>query len=199
MNRRLALVTALAAVLLVPGTASASNIVVTISGGNNSFTSGSPTIGLGDSVQWNTSFTTRDHTTTSDKFSLWDFSLPQGNNSTGPSRVFDRAGGFAYHCEFHGSMRGTVMVQLSPSDSTPNVNQQITITFALSSAPSGFTEQIQKRKAGGTWRTFANSTGTSVNWTPAKAKTFQFRARLKRLSDGTFTGWSPVLQLTVTP
>ena len=198
MNRRFALIAALVAVLLVPGTASASNFIVTISAGNTSFTPGSSTIGLGDSVQWSTDSTTKHHTTTADKFSLWNFDLPAGT-SAGPSRVFDRAGGFAYHCEFHGNMHGTVMVQLSSSDSTPMIGQQITITFALSPAPSGFTEQIQKRKAGGTWRTFANSTGTSVNWTPQKAKTFQFRARLKRLSDGTFTGWSPILQLTVTP
>jgi plastocyanin len=196
VNRRFALVAALATAFLVPGTASAANSIVSI-GSANSFISGSPTIGMGDSVQWNND-STRTHTSTADMFSMWNFNLPAMTNP-GPSRVFDRAGGFAYRCTIHGSMRGTVLVQMSASDSTPNVNQLITIHFALTNAPSGFTQQIQKRKAGGTWKLFAKSTGTSVTWTPPKAKTFQFRSRLKRLSDGAVTGWSPILQLAVSP
>jgi plastocyanin len=195
VSRRFALAAALVAALLVPGTASAATATVTVT--DNHFTNASPTVALGGSVAWQASGTNTLHST-ADKFSMWTYDLPPGNSTT-PDVVFDRAGGFAYHCRIHGSMRGTVMVQMSPSDSSPMIGQQITITFALSAAPSGFTEQIQKRKAGGTWRTFATSAATSVTWTPAKAKTFQFRARLKRLSDSTFTGWSPILQLTVTP
>jgi plastocyanin len=198
VNRRLALVVALAAVLLLPGTAWATDATVTVSGSTNAFASGSPTIGLGGVVQWQAINTTRLHSTTADKFSMWTYDMPTPN-STSPGVTFDRAGGFAYHCRFHGNMRGTVMVQMMASDTTPNVNQLITITFATSGAPSGFTEQIQKRKAGGTWKTYANSTGTSVNWTPPKAKTFQFRARYKQISTGAYTGWSPILSLTVSP
>jgi hypothetical protein len=96
-------------------------------------------------------------------------------------------------------MRGTIGVRMMASDASPNVNQLITITFATSGAPSGHTQIIQKRKAGGTWRLFKKSTGTSVDWTPPKAKTFEFRSRLKNTSTGAVTGWSPTLSLTVTP
>lgn len=195
MSRRFALVAALAAALLVPGTVSATTSTVTVSGSIHAFTNNSPTIALGDSVQWQANATNTTHTTTADKFSMWNFTLPAGSETTSPV-VFDRAGGFAFHCAIHPSMRGTVMVQLSPDDSTPVVGQMITITFALSPAPSGFSEQIQKRKAGGTWQNLsAANTGTTVSWTAPKAKTFQFRSRL--VQGGAMSSWSPILSLTV--
>jgi plastocyanin len=191
-------VAALAAALLVPGTATAATATVTVT--DNHFSNASPTLALGGTVNWQRSTGTNPHTTTSDKFggtaAGWDMNIPAGTTPTADV-TFDRAGGFAFHCKFH-AMRGTVMVQMSPSDSTPQINQTITITFALSAAPSGFSEQIQKRKLGGTWRNFsAANTGTTVTWKPAKAKTFQFRARL--VNGGNMSNWSPILQLTVSP
>jgi plastocyanin len=196
VSRRIAVLAALAALLVMPLPAYAATSTVTLSDSMNSFQSGSPTINFGDGVQWQTNSTTNPHTSTADKFNLWDLNLPTGSNTYGPVS-FPRAGGFAYHCEVHGGMRGTVRVRMMASDNTPMVGQTISILFAATNAPAGFIEQVQKRKVGGTWKTFATSTGTSVNWTPAKAKTFQFRARLKRTSDGTSTLWSPILQLPV--
>jgi plastocyanin len=197
VNRRIAIMVALGALLVLPSPAAAATSTVNLSGSMNSFQSGSPTIDFGDAVEWQTNATTRDHTTTADKFNLWDILLEEGTDTYGPVS-FARAGGFGYHCDFH-PMRGTVKVRMMASDNSPMVSQTITILFATSNAPAGFTEQIQKRKVGGTWKTFATSTGTSVSWTPAKAKTFQFRARLRRTSDGMSTLWSPILQLTVSP
>ncbi|MDL2334928.1 MAG: hypothetical protein QFC55_02710, partial [Chloroflexota bacterium] len=149
------------------------------------------------SVAWQPSGTSNLHSTTADKFSMWTYDLPAGSSTPTPDVVFDRAGGFAYHCRIHGSMRGTVMIQLSPNDTTPVVGQTITITFALNAASPGFAEQIQKRKADGTWRNLsAADTGTSVAWMAPSAKTFQFRARL--VQGGVMSSWSPTLQLTVT-
>lgn len=198
MNRRLALVAALAAVLLMPGSAFAASATVTVQ--DNRFINGSPTIDFGDFVNWQCSGTTRAHTATSTTLNLnpFDIDLPSGcGPSTGVN--FARAGAFGYRCDIHHSMTGTVMVRMMSSDTTPNVNQLITITFATSGAPSGYTQIIQKRKAGGTWRLYMKSTATSVNFTPPKAKTFEFRSRLKNNNTGAVTGWSPVLSLTVAP
>jgi plastocyanin len=193
VSRRFALVAAVAAALLVPGAASAATATVTVSGSTNAFASNSPTLALGGTVEWQAIATTRAHTATADKFSLFNFPLPAGSE-TSPSVQFDRAGGFGFHCAIHGSMRGTVNVQMSVTNSGPAVGQMVTITFAMSAAPSGFSEQIQKRKAGGTWKNFSvGNTGTSVNFTPPRAKTFQFRARL--VQGGVFTSWSPILNV----
>ena len=200
MNRRFALVAALVGVLLVPGTALADTATVTINTNVNQFQNASPTISFGDSVVWQRNNTSNPHTATSTTLNdnPFDIDLPPGTGtSTGVN--FARAGSFGYRCDIHHGMTGTIKVQMMASDTTPNVNQLITITFATSGAPSGFTEVIQKRKAGGTWRLYMKSTGTSVNWTPGKARTFEFRARLKRLSDGAVSGWSPTLSLTVSP
>ncbi|MEA2678224.1 MAG: hypothetical protein QOJ81_2365 [Chloroflexota bacterium] len=195
MFRRIAPTVALVALLLVPGSASAATPAVDINGNQRAFVPSTITISYGNGIAWNNNSSLH-HTATADVLNLWDVDLP--HNSSG-GYTFERAGGFAYHCTIHGGMRGTVLVQMSSSDTTPVVGQMITITFAVNAAPSGFTEQIQKRKAGGTWKTYANSASTSVTWTPPAARTFQFRARLKRVSDGTFTGWSPILQMTVAP
>lgn len=198
MSRRFALIAALAAALLLPGTATATTATVNVR--DNSFVNGSPTILLGGTVAWQRESGGNPHTTTSDKSGLlpnWSMSIP-GIGTPTATVEFDRAGGFAYHCEVHPGMRGTVLVQLSPNDSTPQVNQTVTITFALASAPSGYSEQIQKRKAGGTWRDFSvGNTGTTVNWKPTRARTFQFRARLVHGSE--ISNWSPTLSLTVSP
>ena len=199
MNRRFALIAALIAALVVPGTTSAATATVGVT--DNRFTDENPTLALGGTVAWQRTSGGNPHTTTSDKFggtaAGWDHPIPSGFVTATPEVTFDRAGGFDYHCQFHG-MDGTVMVRLSPSDTTPNVGQQITITFALSPAPSGFSEQVQKRKAGGTWRNLsAANTGTSVTWTPPRARTFQFRARL--VKGGVTSDWSPFLSLTVAP
>jgi plastocyanin len=196
VSRRFALVAAFAAALLLPGTAWAASATVTVSGNTRAFSGGSPTIDLGGTVAWQTFATTVKHTTTADKFAMWSYELPIGN-STSPSVEFDRAGGFAYHCQIHPGMRGTVLVRMWAEDTTPVIGQMITIHFAMSAAPSGYSEQIQKRKVGGTWANFSvGNTGATVTWTPKKARTFQFQARL--VNGSQTSNWSPVLQLTVT-
>ncbi len=201
MTRRFGLVAALAAALLVPGTASAATATVTVSGSTRAFSGASPTIGLGGTVAWQTFATSVGHTTTSDKFGAtaagWDIALPIGSNTYGPV-TFDRAGGFAYHCKIHTGMRGTVLVQMWAEDTTPVVGQVIVIHFAMSAAPAGFSEQIQKRKVSGTWKDFSvGNTGGTVDWKPLRAKTYQFQARL--VNGGQLSTWSPILTLTVAP
>jgi plastocyanin len=187
-----------AALLAVPGPAAASSTVVSI-GGPNAFVPSAVTIGYSNSVMWDNN-STKDHTSTADKFGLWDVNVDADDLSD--LVHFPRAGSFAYHCKIHSSMHGTVKVSMASTDNNPMVNETVTIVFAQAGypAPHGFVEQIQKRKAGGTWKTWLNATSeVSKQFTPPKAKTFEFRARYKRISDGAATGWSPVLQIVVSP
>jgi plastocyanin len=201
VSRRFALVGALGAALLMPGIAAASTtFTVTVSNGIHAFSNASPKLALGDSVQWQAITTNTAHTSTSDRFGGtafgWSFSLPQGSETTS-AQVFNSAGGFAFHCMIHPGMRGTVLVQMQADDMTPVVGQTITITFALSAPPPGFSETIQKRKLGGTWANFSiGNYGTTVTWKPLKAKTYQFQAQLVQGSIKSL--FSPILQLTVT-
>jgi LPXTG-motif cell wall-anchored protein len=76
-----------------------------------SFSPGTLTISVGDSVTW-TNNAQDPHTSTSDS-GVWDSgTLNPGQSFT---RTFSSAGTFAYHCSFHQSlgMVGTIVVQSS--------------------------------------------------------------------------------------
>jgi glucose/arabinose dehydrogenase len=66
------------------------------------------TIVAGDSIRWTNNGTTS-HATTSDAKSLWD----SGTLNPGESFTFefDSPGSYPYHCEFHPSMTGTIVVE----------------------------------------------------------------------------------------
>ncbi|GHC35284.1 cupredoxin domain-containing protein [Streptomyces cinnamoneus] len=81
-------------------------VTVVIEGAPAAFVPQAVSIHPGDSVRWlNNDNDT--HTTTSDS-GLWDAVLDPGQSFTRP---FPAGATFAYHCEFHPSMTGTVVVQ----------------------------------------------------------------------------------------
>ena len=65
------------------------------------------TVAVGDTVTW-ASVDSPDHTVTAD-----DDSFDSGTLSNGDTfdHTFDEAGEFAYHCEIHSSMTGTITVE----------------------------------------------------------------------------------------
>ena len=73
---------------------------------NSAFTPQTVMINSGDSVRW-TNMDSLTHTTTSNT-GVWTQTLVQNASFT---FTFNTAGTFAYHCEFHPSMTGTVVVQ----------------------------------------------------------------------------------------
>jgi plastocyanin len=121
---------ALAAALLAvsAGLALAADQSVAIQ--NFAFSPDSVTVNVGDSVTW-TNNDAEAHTATADDGS-WDTgSLAQGASG---SVTFDTAGEFAYHCEFHSNMTGTVIVQAAaaatPGAGTPAATNPPTDTVA---------------------------------------------------------------------
>jgi plastocyanin len=92
---------------------------------NFAFAPGSVTVNVGDSVTW-TNNDAMAHTATADDDS-WDTgSLAQGASG---SVTFDTVGEFAYHCEFHSNMTGTVTVQAA-AGGTPAATNPPTDTVA---------------------------------------------------------------------
>jgi plastocyanin len=160
---------------------------------------------MGGSVQWTNQESTA-HTATSDGKgfccpdgpALWD----SGNLNLGQQYtfVFAAAGGYAYHCAYHASMRGTVQVSPNAGPKNGGTSTVFTITWAVGSVPTGFNADVQLKVPGGGWADWrVNQTGThvSASYTPgAGTGTYRFRARLEK-QDGGASGWSPRAKITV--
>ena len=111
------------------------------------------------------------------------------------------AGNFAYKCNLHSGMTGTVRVPISVSPATGTTATTFTVTWAVPGAPpAGLVYDVQIRRPGqsayGPFR--SNTTLSSVTWVPNSGPgTYRFRARVKRTSTGKFTGWSVNMPITV--
>jgi plastocyanin len=104
-------------VLLAPSlvVAATSAVTITESGGRYHFSPSTITIRAGDSVTWSNS-TDAPHTVSADSSGPMHSSIL---NQGGSYRTtFNTAGTFAYHCEVHSYMHGTVRVEAAASHPT---------------------------------------------------------------------------------
>jgi plastocyanin len=112
------LVTAFATlVLLAPSLVVAANRAVTIteSGGQYHFSPSALTVKVGDTVTWHNS-TDAPHTVTADSGGPMNSTILNQGNSY--QATFNAAGTFAYHCEVHAYMHGTIRVEAAASHPT---------------------------------------------------------------------------------
>jgi hypothetical protein len=91
------------------GTALAADHAVAIS--DFSFSPGTVTVAVGDTVTW-TNSDAQDHTATADGGSFDTGTLGNGESGT---VTFSTAGSFPYHCTIHPQMTGTVVVEAAAS------------------------------------------------------------------------------------
>jgi plastocyanin len=195
MLRRAGLVAVIALMGATANVAAATQHDVSItSAGGFSFSPSHISAGFGDTVKW-TNNTTVNHTSTSDVAGIWNSGTISPNGTY--QRKFDDAGSFGFHCAIHSYMKGTVSVALHSSASSGAVGTLFTITVADSSAPAGWTHQVQKMKVGASWNAWKSSTGQSLTFKPKKKGTYEFRARLLKSGTTTASGYSPVLTITV--
>src|SRR3712207_2411519 len=92
------------------------------------------TVALNDRVRWHNSSTSRPHTSSSNLFNLWSYEILNPGD-TSPYFQFQHAGAFAYRCDIHGSMTGSVKVRLS---FTRDSQGRYVIRVGRANAPSGF-------------------------------------------------------------
>ncbi len=192
MFRRAALAALLLIVLSTASVSAATHQVEIFNFGYN------PTplkIKIGESAKWHNGTASTTHTTSADLFALWNMTLPAG--STSSNVAFQHAGSFAYHCNIHGQMHGLVSVKMKASAKTGTMSTTFVIKVATANAPSGFTHDIQRHVGSAPFAAWISTSAPSVNFTPTSAGTWQFRARLRRLSDSVATGFSPLLTITV--
>ena len=183
-------------VLLVLSTASVSAGVPTAVSmtNSNTFDPATVKVALSDSVDWH-NISGVNHTTTANLFNWWDLTIAPGNSN---QVAFHHAGTWAYHCEIHAGMTGKVKVPMSAAPSSGPAGTMFTLTVATDAIPSGFVEDIQRRKGGGTFKVWRSGLTTeTTEWTPSRAGSWQFRARLRKTSNGVHTGWGATLTVQV--
>jgi plastocyanin len=158
----------------------------------------STSTGLGDTVSWdNTSGA--GHTETSDApFSQFNFGLANGTSAT---RVFKQAGSFPYFCAIHGAalMHGNIHVPMNAVPAGGHVSTIFSIHVATVAAPGGLVYVIQRKAPGGSFALWKTITTKATAFKPSKAGDWSFRTRVKRTSNGSHSGWSPVLTISVVP
>ena len=182
--------------LLLAGPVSAATQTVTANDDN--FSPSSRSVPLGDKVHWdNPSAGSHRHTSTSNSTNpiSWNFNMPDGTGLS-PTVTFGHSGSFAYHCDVHSSMKGSVSVRMSSTRIDPN---SWTVRSASASAPAGFTHAIQYRKKGTTAWINLGSVGTSATrrFDAPSAGIWQLRGRYNK-TGGPSSGFSPILTLTTT-
>jgi plastocyanin len=189
----------LAAVLVLFIHADAFATVKNVAISNFQFTPNLSKLKIGDSVKW-TNNGPSSHTTTSDApFSLWDSGTLAVNGTF--SWPFNAAGIFPYHCNIHPSMTANIGVRGQATPPSGPVGTQFTVKVSQIPAPPLFLYDVQMKNPGGQWTDWMiGITTATVNWDSTGKPTglYQFRSRLRRISDGSASLYSPASKVTVT-
>lgn len=143
------------AALFAPRDAGAANGSVSIA--SFAFSPSTVTVNVGESVTWTNNQAGVPHTVTSDSGAF-----DSGNLSSGGTfqHTFTTAGTFAYHCNIHPSMQGTVVVT---SSTAPTNTVQATATQP---APTNTTVPSTPTTAGSTTTATSVATATATGAAP---------------------------------
>jgi plastocyanin len=195
MLRRTGLI-ATVLLLLSAASVSASTHTITVTGSFPNFSfPASTSATIGDTIKW-VNHSGSDHTVTGDaSLNLWNKSLPI--NAT-VSRSFTAAGSFRYHCNIHSFMHGDIVVSMTASAHSGTTATTFTLHWATATAATGFKYIVQKRAPGGSFTAFKTTSSPSGTFKTGTTGTWQFRARLKRTSNGAVSDYSPRLSISVT-
>ena len=143
----------------------------------------------GGTVEWNFDGL---HTATDDSgMHLYDSGQIQGQTF---SYRFATAGTYPVVCTLHvstmvGSVR--VPVRVTPAEGTTKTG--FTVTWSATAAGADAVFDVDRRRVGGGWSAWARGvTMRSAPFDPWRKGTYRFRARLRQVSTGASSGWSPV-------
>lgn len=160
----------------------------------------------GDMVLW-TNTGNAPHTTTSDGcpgtgttgVALW--CSPTLNDNDTFSQAFSTAAKYPYFCDIHGSMQGSVQVNMKANPKSGGVGTNFNIIWAKGTIPTGFNADIQIKRPGSPqfvdW--MVNKTGTMVSaqFQPDSGTgIYQFRSRLQKGTGGA-SDFSKATKITV--
>jgi plastocyanin len=149
---------------------------------------------VGDSVKWHNNGLVG-HEPKSNIGNLWDKFV--GSGATTAAVAFAHVGTFAYHCVIHPFMTGTIKVAMLAAPGTGGLNTTFTLTVATAAPASGWTEDIQMHRGTSAWSMWKSTTAKTATFKPSMVGNYFFRARYRRTSDNSATGWSPATQIMV--
>jgi hypothetical protein len=116
--------------------------------------------------------------------------------------AYTAAGRYRYGDSLHPALHGTISVPLAAAPASGTTADTFTLTRSTGPAPEGyvFDTQIERPRAASfqNWQTSATSAATTFA-ADAGPGVYSFRSRLRKLSDGTHSDYSPPLTLRVTP
>ena len=144
------------------------------------------------------------HTATQDKAVVPGW----GTNSLSPgaavSESMKYAGTFGYYCRPHGTpdggMQGSIRVPTRATPTTGTRSTYFSIRVSTVTIPSGWVMDIQKKKGSGTyanWITGTRSASRIFRAGSSGAGYYYFRARLRRVSNGYASAYSPAARIRV--
>lgn len=153
------------------------------------------TVAQGEDVAWHNggSFS---HTSTQDgALALWSTGTLAAGATSG-SVTLRAAGTYAYHCAIHLTMTGRVRVPIQVSPSSGTAATTFTITLA-STTQTGFVYDVQRKVGTGSWTIWKTGVTTRQVSFSGAAGTYRFRSRLRRVSNGAASKWSPAKAITI--
>jgi plastocyanin len=195
---RRALPVALLLAFLMQATALAATVEVTMA--DYSFTPSIAKLRMGDTVHW-TNDGPSPHTATSNApLSLWDSGILFDGEDF--SFTFTAAGIYDYFCSLHATMLGKVGSKPTASPPRGPVGTVFTVRVASVAAESDFVYDVQIKEPGGAfmdWMIGITTATASFDSTGEATGRYQFRSRLRRVSSGGASGYSPAATIGVTP
>ncbi len=107
---------------------------------------------------------------------------------------FVAAGTYAVICTLHeNTMIGSVGVPVRVAPAKGTTKTRFAVTWSATLAPAGFLFDVGKQRVGGAWSTWQSGVTTrSATFRPWRKGKYRFRARLRQISSGKASGWSPL-------
>ena len=182
-----------------PPPVSPAPVDVHVAATDNRFTPATPAVQAGTKVVWDFVGTGMHDVTDSSSLGLF----ASGNRTGGATfgYRYNAAGTYTFRCTGHRRMTGAVAVPMSASATTGSTSTQLTLSWAsLASVPSGSVVDVQilrpRTKKWVTWKSGV-TLGSGVFTPDAGAGSYRFQARLRKLSTGASSAWSPQFTITI--
>ncbi|MDH4112108.1 MAG: hypothetical protein OEV60_05400 [Actinomycetota bacterium] len=166
---------------------------------DNRFTPSAQTVAVGTKVVWDFLGTGTHNATDSSPLAMF----ASGNKGNGASfgYRYTGAGAYTFRCTNHRKMTGSVAVPMGAAATSGSTSSQIALSWSsLATVPTGYVVDVQilrpRSKKWATWRSSV-STGSGVFTPDSGTGAYGFRSRLRAVSSGSTSGWSPPVTLTI--
>ncbi|HEX7248132.1 MAG TPA: hypothetical protein VF351_08540 [Actinomycetota bacterium] len=166
---------------------------------DNVFSPASPVVPVGTKIVWD--FVGPSAHDVADASSLALFASANKAAGTSFAHRYTVAGTYAFGCTGHRKMIARVSVPMSAAATTGTTSSQIGLTWSsLASLPSAYVVDVQILRPGARkWALWKSAvTVGSGTFTPsAGTGAYGFRARMRKVSNGTTSAWSPPISITI--